>query len=54
MAATVADNIKIPLASSAATAGQEFATALLGWFDVSGRKHLPWQQQRTPYRVWES
>jgi A/G-specific adenine glycosylase len=21
---------------------------------VSGRKHLPWQQQRTPYRVWIS
>lgn len=31
-----------------------FADALLRWFDHSGRKHLPWQQQRTPYRVWIS
>lgn len=28
--------------------------ALLDWFDVYGRKHLPWQQQQTPYRVWVS
>jgi A/G-specific adenine glycosylase len=32
----------------------EFARALLAWFDLAGRKHLPWQQQRTPYRVWVS
>jgi A/G-specific adenine glycosylase len=32
----------------------EFAHALLAWFDLAGRKHLPWQQQRTPYRVWVS
>jgi len=31
-----------------------FAAALLAWFDLAGRKHLPWQQQRTPYRVWIS
>jgi A/G-specific adenine glycosylase len=31
-----------------------FAPALLHWFDQSGRKHLPWQQQRSPYRVWIS
>lgn len=31
-----------------------FADALLSWFDHSGRKHLPWQQQRTPYSVWIS
>ena len=30
------------------------ADDLLRWFDVAGRKHLPWQQQRTPYRVWVS
>jgi len=29
-------------------------TRLLAWFDHAGRKHLPWQQQRTPYRVWIS
>ena len=31
-----------------------FADRLLAWFDLHGRKHLPWQQPRTPYRVWIS
>jgi A/G-specific adenine glycosylase len=31
-----------------------FASALLAWFDVHGRKDLPWQHPRTPYRVWLS
>lgn len=31
-----------------------FALALLDWFQQHGRKDLPWQQQRTPYRVWVS
>jgi len=35
-------------------AGEKFASALLAWFDIHGRKHLPWQQQITPYRVWIS
>jgi A/G-specific adenine glycosylase len=29
-----------------------FATRLLAWFDQHGRHDLPWQQPRTPYRVW--
>lgn len=33
---------------------RQFANAVLDWFDIAGRKHLPWQQQRTPYRVWIS
>jgi A/G-specific adenine glycosylase len=32
----------------------EFADALLHWFDRHGRKHLPWQVNPTPYRVWIS
>lgn len=28
--------------------------AILNWFDLFGRKHLPWQQPATPYRVWVS
>lgn len=32
----------------------EFSTAVLQWFDAHGRKHLPWQQNPTPYRVWIS
>lgn len=31
-----------------------FATRTLDWFDLHGRKHLPWQQDRTAYRVWVS
>ncbi|HQQ75373.1 MAG TPA: A/G-specific adenine glycosylase, partial [Pseudomonadales bacterium] len=31
-----------------------FSTAVLKWFDHSGRKHLPWQQDITPYGVWLS
>lgn len=31
-----------------------FATQVLDWFDEHGRKHLPWQQNPTPYRVWVS
>lgn len=27
---------------------------MLRWYDAYGRKHLPWQQQPTPYRVWVS
>jgi A/G-specific adenine glycosylase len=30
------------------------AQPLLTWFDSAGRKHLPWQQNPTPYRVWVS
>ena len=29
-----------------------FARRLLAWWDIHGRKHLPWQRERTPYRVW--
>ncbi len=32
----------------------EFQQFLLGWYDRAGRKDLPWQQERTPYRVWVS
>lgn len=58
MAATIANEstmLDIP-AGNAATPfnGEKFAIALLAWFDTSGRKHLPWQQQITPYRVWVS
>ncbi|WP_159016240.1 A/G-specific adenine glycosylase [Cognatiluteimonas profundi] len=33
---------------------QTFATRLLAWFDGHGRKDLPWQHPRSPYRVWLS
>lgn len=31
-----------------------FAKQLLNWFDQHGRKSLPWQTDKTPYRVWLS
>ncbi len=31
-----------------------FAQALLGWFELHGRHDLPWQVDRTVYRVWVS
>lgn len=36
------------------SATDQFAPALLAWFERFGRKHLPWQQAITPYRVWVS
>ena len=31
-----------------------FSQQLLAWFDEHGRKDLPWQKNRTAYRVWLS
>jgi A/G-specific adenine glycosylase len=33
---------------------ENIAARLLVWFDAHGRKNLPWQHPRTPYRVWLS
>lgn len=32
----------------------QFSEHLLAWYDRCGRKDLPWQQARNPYRVWVS
>src|SRR3990167_9752126 len=32
----------------------QFTHELLKWFAHAGRKDLPWQHPRTPYRVWVS
>ncbi|MDD5228228.1 MAG: A/G-specific adenine glycosylase [Methylococcales bacterium] len=32
----------------------DFAAALLTWFNTHGRKDLPWQHDKSPYRVWLS
>ena len=32
----------------------QFSAAVLDWYDLHGRKELPWQQDITPYRVWVS
>lgn len=36
------------------TRNTSFAAQLLTWFDQHGRNHLPWQTDRTGYRVWVS
>lgn len=33
---------------------QSFHQRVLAWFHQKGRKHLPWQENKTPYRVWIS
>ncbi len=33
---------------------KQFAPILLRWFDLHGRKNLPWQTNINPYRVWVS
>jgi len=33
---------------------KNFSRNILRWFDHSGRKHLPWQQDISPYSVWLS
>lgn len=37
-------------AESADTFGQQ----VISWYHQQGRKHLPWQQEKTPYSVWVS
>lgn len=33
---------------------QQFQELILNWFAKQGRKNLPWQQNKTPYRIWVS
>src|SRR5579871_1095047 len=36
------------------TPNSSFATTLVAWHEERGRHDLPWQQDKTPYRVWVS
>jgi A/G-specific adenine glycosylase len=36
------------------SANQAFSQKVLTWFDLNGRKNLPWQLSKTPYTVWVS
>lgn len=38
----------------AKAACRKFSASVLKWFELHGRKHLPWQHNPTPYRVWVS
>ena len=35
-------------------APSQLARRLLPWFEIHGRRNLPWQREPTPYRVWIS
>jgi A/G-specific adenine glycosylase len=37
-----------------AITAKQFQKRILAWFDQHGRKSLPWQYNKTPYRVWIS
>lgn len=50
--ASSADATRFECPSENATA--RFSDDLLAWFDMHGRKDLPWQHPRSPYRVWVS
>ena len=47
----LAESIDIPTAA-AEPSTTALAPRVLAWWDVHGRRDLPWQRQRTPYRVW--
>lgn len=36
------------------TSANKFSKQVVDWYHKQGRKHLPWQQNKTPYRVWIS
>ena len=46
--------MKKPAISPANTLSTSFSKKVLQWFDQHGRKDLPWQQDRSPYKVWIS
>jgi len=37
-----------------ANSAEKFGQQVVSWYHKQGRKHLPWQQDKTPYRVWIS
>ncbi len=45
---------RAPAASGTAKAGVRLSRALIKWHGCRGRHDLPWQRDRSPYRVWVS
>ena len=43
-----------PLYTLSAMKTEQFHQRIVSWYDEYGRKHLPWQQDKTPYKVWVS
>jgi len=45
---------KLPNINMSSKDNSAFSQAVLSWSDQHGRKHLPWQQDISPYKVWIS
>jgi A/G-specific adenine glycosylase len=43
-----------PTVTISKSSAQKFSQKVLSWYHQQGRKNLPWQQNKTPYRVWIS
>ncbi|WP_158772520.1 A/G-specific adenine glycosylase [Cobetia sp. L2A1] len=48
------DTAAAPRVAEIALSPEDVQARVFEWFDVHGRKHLPWQENTTPYRVWVS
>ncbi len=48
------DSETIKTDASSTKVGEAFDTRVLHWYDLHGRKHLPWQCPSSLYRVWVS
>jgi A/G-specific adenine glycosylase len=46
--------MKTSLPASSPVNVRRLRNRLLAWFDRHGRKNLPWQRSRDPYRIWVS
>ncbi|ABV35830.1 A/G-specific adenine glycosylase [Shewanella sediminis HAW-EB3] len=44
----------MPPNNSTPSSSRSFSTRIVDWYDKFGRKHLPWQIDKTPYKVWVS
>ena len=44
----------VPQVAISSSSAKKFSDNMLNWYHKQGRKHLPWQQNKTPYRVWVS
>ncbi len=42
------------MSGQAPGAATPFATRLIAWFRLAGRRDLPWQRNPSPYRIWVS
>ncbi len=54
---TINTQIPSPLlqeVSISSESAKQFANQVIAWYHQQGRKHLPWQQNKTPYSVWVS